>query len=545
MELGVLISQQELIGRRTSMKRLSLLMRKLSLADVLFVLAGWARRLEKGEGRQLDIQVASKYPVVGKAVLREIALGRPLIFPTRLAAVAKLALEHADRRAGDEFGGSRLDADFAEIVVGVVDHFAYRGANKEERILSLMLQQVARPDAHLATSVARYHRLLVDLPGIHPDLDDAKFDLRVLKRNGQSITRQLALAFAIWVKFHEDSLQDHWQFGSEFLVETGLRNTDISPIQTAMSGTPDDLRQEIVKERSAGYGAPYDLRPFSLKPICEIEPGRFVPVHLGAISERLLSDGLYWRVRYLFQSSDAQKTAFGKTMGAMLEEHCAEVLDKPYPRAQRHVGRLYREHRYGAHDGADFAIFEGDRAAFIEVGTDRPNWRDVLDRGDVDAYRSDIELLLRHRIEQLDRKISHFRAGQLCFEGQASVFTSEIYPVICLLDGFPTAPRLRDEIDLRIRAWNLLAGLPRLTIISTEELEMLAALVRTKRVTMSNIIAGYTISSERDEPIRNYLLSTFGDFRDPFMSSESERVMSLVKSELFARKSDAVGHPVT
>lgn len=170
---------------------------------------------------------------------------------------------------------------------------------------------------------------------------------------------------------------------------------------------------------------------------------------------------------------------------------------------------MFEEKRYAKNkDGPDIAIFEGATAVFIEIGIDRPNLRDTIVRGNLESFDADVRKILVKRAEQLDRKIDDFYAGSLVYEGIDPASIKRLYPVVCLIDGFPLGtPLYRRMAGLVLAAGYLQQEqAEHLTVISAEEFETLLALVE-RGEQMTDVLRSHGRSPMREETLRDYLIS--------------------------------------
>lgn len=251
------------------------------------------------------------------------------------------------------------------------------------------------------------------------------------------------------------------------------------------------------------------------RPICEVRPGAFVPVDFQALGERLVGDGLYWRLRPL---TDPGRSAFGATVGRMLEEHLYEVIRDVYPApAPGETDRLFRERRYRVSsdpaDGPDLVLFDDPAVMLCEVGANSINVRDTLHRGSVSSLDADINEVLVPRAKQLHRKIEHIRGGALTYEREITSAT-RIEPVVCFLDGFPMAPNVRQRIDSAINASGYL-NLPnvgRLSILGAEDFEVACGAVERYGHCMTDLLSGHAANDQfKDWTLGDYVRYRTGE----------------------------------
>jgi hypothetical protein len=102
--------------------------------------------------------------------------------------------------------------------------------------------------------------------------------------------------------------------------------------------------------------------------------------------------------------------------------------------------------------GPDLAIWQNGQLVMVEVGVTRCHYGRVILGGDVEAFQDDLQRIFIRpgsgRVRQLDAKIRALRSGALAYNGVPA--DAPVRPVVCLLDGFPTGPSLRQDLDAEI-----------------------------------------------------------------------------------------------
>lgn len=546
------LTHEQVFGAAPSRDELDALLSGLSLDDCLQTVGKLSSALSTGRmsPREVDEMAADGLGQHKGRALALISTGHRFVFPTRLSTLARVAMEVAQRRPADAFShGADVDR-FMRALLAVADVFDITGVFAtddqsviEDEFARLMLRRLAtRVDVPLDSQLVRYWRVFVELPSRRPDLLVAgeDFDARLKAQVGLSVRQYTAICFGLHVRFmmFDPESKPEWTVDAGYWAKTLVTPQEAQSALDLVSATPDDFVAAFRDQENAGFGAIDDLRPFALKPLCEIDPGRFLPIEVDMLGPRLFGDGLYWRLHPGPNASRNERSRYGASVGHMLEEHLAEVAESVYPTPPTGAQRLWREVRYGGGDGPDLVIRDGDRTAFIEIGGERVNTLRTLFRGDLEAYDSDIgEILVNHRIEQIDRKINDARAGRLSYGNQTPQELGVIHPVVCLIDGFPIAPTLRERIDRAVAAAGHLQqpNLGRLEILSADELEGLLGEVDRAGVTLSALLNEFALDRElRRWTMRDFLIGRRGGVARPrFMQSEWRRVTQELATALF------------
>jgi hypothetical protein len=415
-----------------------------------------------------------------------ISAGRPLAFDTRLGTLARVALRLADRRPADAFGGGQDGAErMVRALLVVADVFdpgdLFVGTDDDDRrdqFSSLMLRRLsAKARAALVPAFVRYWRLFIDLPASNPNhlVAGEDFEARLKAITGLSVRRYLALCFGLYTRWMTWTLEKNprWVVNREYWENTTISQDEFLSAIGSLAANPEQFRKEFEADAAAGFETIDDLRPLALHPLCEIISGNVLPLDVEALGPRLLGDGLFWRLKPLPSATEAEKSRYNASVGHVLEEHCFEIARSVYPE-QNGSPQLFGEIKYGNEDGPDLVVIEDGQCVFIEISAERVNVRDTLFRGDLDSYAKDIAAIVVDRARrQLDRKIDDARAGKLIFGTHKPSGLGIVHPVLCLIDGFPLAPTLRERVDAALADANVFEqeNIGPFAIVSVEELE--------------------------------------------------------------------------
>jgi len=160
--------------------------------------------------------------------------------------------------------------------------------------------------------------------------------------------------------FRHPQATQGWTIDSSYWEKTTVADDEFDAVARALSATPAEFVSAFAKQEQQGFAELDDLRPFALHPLCELEPGNFLPVDVEALGPRLFGDGIYWRLRPQgAQTKEAQidQTRYGATVGRLLEAHLLDVARSVYPIAKGGAERMFGEISYGEKDGVDLAVF--------------------------------------------------------------------------------------------------------------------------------------------------------------------------------------------
>jgi hypothetical protein len=505
---------------------------------------------------ELDMRTANELGAGLDRARQLISQGLALVFPSRLSTLARIALEIADRRPADAFAAGADLERFTRALLAVTDVFdtpgKFASTNSgvvEDAAARLMLRRLAtRVDVPLASQFIRYWRIFVDLPTRRPDLLVAgeDFDARLKQQIGITVRRYITICFGLNVRFMmwDGKTNTDWTIDPGYWSKTAVTAAETQAVIGQLSATPDELVAAFHKQEADGFAEIDDLRPFALHPLCEITPDHVMPIEVDLLGPRLFGDGLYWRLHPGGAASRDEKSRYGASVGQLLEEHLAEVAESVYPAPKAGAQRFWRQIAYPDGDGPDLVIRDAARTVFVEVGGERVNALKTLFQGDLASYDKDIaEMIVKHRVEQLDRKITHARAGRLRYNNATPGELGVIHPVVCLLDGFPIAPTLRERIDHAVAAAGYLQqpNLGRLEIVSADELEALLGEVDRAGSSLSSLLNDFALDTElRRWTVRDFLIARRGGLaRTQFVEQAWKTITVELGKELFGTNAAA------
>jgi hypothetical protein len=147
---------------------------------------------------------------------------------------------------------------------------------------------------------------------------------------------------------------------------------------------------------------------------------------------------------------------------------------------------------------------------FLEV-VSGPLQAATTTRGDVTAFRADLERLVVGKARQLTRCIDDFLAGALDVDGAAPATTFRIWPVIVTSHSFPHAETVLDEVRDALRAEGLLCQdkVGELAIVSAEDLFFCEGHMEQGRSLLS-LIRSWKSGPRAHLPFKNELIAIGG-----------------------------------
>lgn len=547
------ITYEAVFGHTPARAELEALVEQTSLEDWVQTAGKLSAQLANPTNSQAAVDLLVAEGLAGSArarVEQRVLEGQPLVFDTRLGALARVAFMCAERRPPDAFGGGAQGAErLTRALLAVTDVFDRLELPEEDSSLqkdafsSLLLRRIsAKTRAAMLPTLVRYWRLFVDSPrreaSLLPPGED--FDQRMQTLAEMNVSRFLALCFGLYTRWMTWNIAKHeaWVVDSSYWSKTTISETEFKKAVGALAADPDQFAHEFAADEAAGFNTIDDLRPLALHPLCEIEPGRVLPLDVEALGPRLLGDGLFWRMKPQKKASRNEKSLYNASVGTLLERHCLEVAQSVYPTGTA-SSQLFEEIQYGSEHGPDLVVIEDGHTVFIEISAERVNVARTLFRGDVESYAQDIEAIVLDRARrQLDRKIVDARKGFLKFGDIAVDALGTIHPVLCLIDGFPLGPTLRERIDSALDEAGVLQheDIGRFEIVSVEELEALLGEVE-RGATLWRLLQAWAQDAELCRwTARDFLIARRGGLALPsLLTRDWEAVKPQLATELFGQ----------
>jgi hypothetical protein len=332
-------------------------------------------------------------------------------------------------------------------------------------------------------------RLFVELPqergdpvGVAQAFEDS---------TGLTVDRYLAICCAMLSRWMtSDHRADAWPLTYSYFQNTRVTEDEYDVVVNALAASPDELRRMFERERDAGRRGLFDLAPLAKRPLCRLDNDAIVPLDPPLLLERLIGDGVYWRLKSIFDHR-AESDRFGAAVGDWLETHLREVAHETLDHGPV---RVFDEAPYDTPDGPakgpDLALWQAPLVTLVEIGATRCDYGRTILAGDLDAYRADIERVFvaeGGRARQLDKKVRALRDGRLAFQDVPA--DAAVLPLVVLLEGFPIVP-LPADVPSAVRDARLLqqADVNPLVVMSAAEFEALCALVATEGFRVGELI---------------------------------------------------------
>src|SRR4029077_5926353 len=231
-------------------------------------------------------------------------------------------------------------------------------------------------------------------------------------------------------------------------------------------------------EEERVYGSTmYRSQTFESRPLLSFPDGRLIPLALDAVQRRA-TEGMFFELADGAAKEGHRREHFTGPFGKVFEEVVQRSFERMFPplgapRVHRPIE--YRRNRDTV-ESSDAVLDLAPDIGFVEVVARRPRVA-TLTRGDFTTFTEDLESGVLRKARQLDLNIKDFRNGSLRFDGVAGDTAEVTWPILVMVEGFPTMPPIPGLIEQKLAERGELRGMPSLAILSAEDLALLEALL--------------------------------------------------------------------
>jgi hypothetical protein len=276
---------------------------------------------------------------------------------------------------------------------------------------------------------------------------------------------------------------------------TGRGRQVMTEFLKSLSAPASELRRRI--PRTLGMEFFFDFSLFEEKPLVRLPGGLVCTIWHQWLCEAVTS-GVYWRLRHGLGPKPKQQ--FCSFVGQLFEMYVSDLLKSCLPEHSVFPAKLAPKR-----GGADFAVFLGQDAFFVEAATSHLQKKGTEVQAQASAVDRDLTDLARKAGQALDSALD-FADGRTRYAGIAARAMRRIWPVLVTLHHAPVDPfTLR-----RLRQDAVQGRPPRQTIqppifVDVAELEDLCSLVESGQ-DLRKVIREWASDIDHHEwPLANFL----------------------------------------
>ncbi|MDX6602623.1 MAG: hypothetical protein QOF13_1825 [Solirubrobacterales bacterium] len=516
--VNTFVTHEELYGERLNEERIVELLGPLSAYDCLAIIGRIScmvhTTVRLDTERQLQILERFGWQeglreVVGAELTRNGP--RVIFFPQQLIHLARLVVRHADLRPADNFDDGKRIEDFATCVLGVSDLLEEGDLDDPSRLESVVpwiTRQWAingRDDSVLLWT--RYYDVLVRTWNdvATPEAFNAAEAFE--RYTGITLQDWLSVGFAVFVRFFNyggGSTDDYFLDPEQWFSKSAVREEVWQTFLERNSQTLEECRDNLLKEDEIYGPTMYRSQTFESKPLLSFPDGRLIPLALDAVQRRA-TEGMFFELADGAISEGHRREHFTSPFGRVFEEFVQRSFERMFPSfGAKRVHRPIPYERDGDKvDSSDAVLDLAPDVAFVEVVARRPRVA-TLTRGDYATFVEDLEKGVLKKAHQLHLNIFDFCGGTLRFEGLTGDTVNVTWPILVMVEGFPTMPPIPGLIESKLAERGELRDGPPLAIMSAEDLALLEALLLVGFSAL-DLFRAWRAEGMRDLPFQNFL----------------------------------------
>ena len=505
---GVFLTHEELRGTRSRLESIAAMVSRFGRKDMLAALGLILQRLHAGEEWVIEApRVAASWMVEPAASRCRNLLdqGRQLFTRHGALVLAKLALVHGGDETAED--APDLEAMLGPLFAAVHDQLGRRPPGDADAETVRVAGELTPLAAYLVANqlfnrsfdeanVLNLYQQRWNNPGRS---EAQKVAGRFRTEMGFGIADQAELALAIWAAARSN---EHVFHTYEGLMAIGFTRETVDLMLAKLSKPVTEVAATLSTNALDGLDLEWNFDLFEQWPLVDMEDGTYLALEPAYLIRRCLG----WAPLYDLGNRGRDAHAMAKT-----SEVCAyEVLDSMYD-AGTLSQRLFNEDELkvlAPHaKGADAAVDFGSSFAVLEL-TARRVPREVVHGKSPEK----LDELLRIVVEELEQVAGTATALQTERELLTGVPVSgpiRFYPIVVMIEGFPTSPVTLSEIRAIVKESDLVAGLPAapVEVIDLVELEMLEALAESGGPSLPAVLDAKEASNFKYDSVRNYIVS--------------------------------------
>jgi hypothetical protein len=482
--MAVYVLAEELTGRRTRLAEIVTTLRKIGAYEALQALSRIGLLLENHEWSNRDLQIALVRNLLprrcsqrAEEILTTQAY-RFVFFEQQILSAMQLAILYCPKSSTSRLEGNRplFEEFMVTCVLGVTDVLestymrsakhqpVLRGGQFSEALASALLRNAFfNYRDEFIYMLGRFWDLFLELPSQLSDSPNyVDVENAFVEATGATLREFFAVGFALAGHFMQASGLAGEQDVRKFVIDPNVYFSTTSLADTTVSCTRE-LHFSFVTMRQS--------------PLLRFQNGACIPLSLRFLHERS-TIGVYWLIHDNLPAQS--RSTFRTFFGELFEEYVKRTFARVFPSAPHLAKRVVLARQYGAaaqrKEASDVIVLYAHAALFVEVKAARLRMEDSGIKGDVGAFRQDLQSKVIGAARQIDSVVRDFLSGQLCLEGLPASDMRRAYSIVLTFGHVPQTPPVWREIQNALDNNGLLQGplFAPLQLINIEELELLA-----------------------------------------------------------------------
>ena len=335
-------------------------------------------------------------------------------------------------------------------------------------------------------------------------LEDEAFTVAVLAMTRAHFIGQPKSALVDFSLWSETLVVD-----SEALLDgSGLRDRGPALFES-VGATQSELRAEFAAARGAEHAA-WDFLPFARRPLVQVSPGNYLPVHPYLVMEWGTS-GVYHRLAAAARQVGGDKSFewFTQFFGEIVERYVRDLLSSSLDASPSLPPRVIPPQQYKGESGSceetsDAIVDSAPDLILVEVVSGRLSQL-VLTHADSDSASRDLDRLVVQKAKQLFRVANDLEQGRARVGPLAGVPSGRPYFVVVSTEGLAEIPFVREKLQASLADAAEAADRSEfVTLMSLEELELTVELVEAG-ASLLDVLVGSATALGRANGLRAWI----------------------------------------
>lgn len=505
---GAYLTHEELTGTKSDFHSIAASIAQYDRSEILSALGSILLNLHQGEEwtARAPRAAAGLFREPYGSLCRHLLDQRRQLFSRHGALVlAKIALAHGG--TSTDSGAPRIEWMLTLLFTKIHDHLGRRPAGADGDTVRVDGQ--ITPLAAYLTANHIFNRAFDEASFIYlyqqrwnnparPAATDVKG--RFKQAMGYEVQDQAELALAVWSGARGSGHVFHSRSAFE---SAGFDTATLDRMLGTLSKPISEVRELVREVELGGIDLEWNFDTMERYPLIGMEDGTYLALEPAHLVRRCMG----WAPVYDL----GRKRNGSEHSMAMTSEACTfEVLEAMYD-AGPLSRRLFSESELKAlapdSRCADAAVDFGGSFVVIEI-TARRTPRDVVHGKSTDALNDLLDMVL-DELEQIAGTARALQTERHHLTGVPSTNGIRIYPVVIMVEGFPTSPVTLSEIRAMAENQALFKGLPvgPIEVIDLVELEMLEAVMEVGGPSLPDLLDAKEASNFKYDSLRNYLHS--------------------------------------
>lgn len=283
------------------------------------------------------------------------------------------------------------------------------------------------------------------------------------------------------------------------------------------------------------------------KPLVQIDDDQLICSNLSFLLSKITL-GIFWTLFDYVKLKGEDPESISRFFGILFERYVQMVFERIRGVSAScgtintvHLPQKYKGRQGTEEESTDIILEYPEVLIFIEIVSSRLKLKDTVISGDIDSFWDDLDKMVIDKAKQLERKIQDYK-NDLFEVGGRKYSQSKIkgfYAIIIGLEGFPYWTAVREELDVKLAADDLLQ--PKNSIkgwdfIDVEELEYLEPILEEQ--SMLNLL-----EKKLSDPflksmaIKNFLhRENLLNADNKFLAITRDRIFKQAQEHLFGNK---------